>query len=77
MSAKALSEKVASLAVDALVDHQLVKREDFELAKKVVSEEIHVRLCLNDYPALPENTGNRKSKDARLGHSVSLSKKFR
>jgi len=36
--------------IDSLVDHELIKSEDLEKAVAVVSEEINVRLCLNDYP---------------------------
>jgi hypothetical protein len=43
-------ESVAALAVDALLDAGLVRREEFEAAKAVVAEEIFVRLCCNDYP---------------------------
>ena len=41
---------VAALAVDALLDAGLVSREHFEAANAIVAEEIHVRLCCNDYP---------------------------
>ena len=54
MSAKEWSDKVAGLAVDALLMRGLLRREDFELATRIVSEEIVVRLCLEDYPP----TGN-------------------
>jgi hypothetical protein len=43
-------EKVAALGVDALVDCELVRKEDFERAKEIVAGEILVRLCLRDYP---------------------------
>jgi hypothetical protein len=49
-SAKQWSEKIAALAVDALLDAGLVRRDDFDAAMRVVAEEIFVRLCLKDYP---------------------------
>jgi hypothetical protein len=45
------SEHVAALGVDTLVDHGLIRKEDFEKATAIVAEEINVRLCLNDYPS--------------------------
>ena len=50
MDIKSWSEDVAALAVDALLDAGLVRKEDFGLAVKVVTEEILVRLQLGDYP---------------------------
>ena len=44
------SEVVAALAADILLDRQLIKKEDIGEATAVIAEEIHVRLCLNDYP---------------------------
>jgi len=44
------SEKVAGLGVDMLVDHGLIKKEDFERATSIVAEEIRVRLVIGDYP---------------------------
>ena len=38
------------MAVDALLDAGLVRREDFDRAVGVVAEEIFVRLVLGDYP---------------------------
>jgi len=45
------SEHVAALGVDALVDHGLIQKEDFEKAAAIVALEINVRLCANDYPS--------------------------
>jgi len=45
-------EKVAGLGVDALVDCELVRREDFDQAKAVVAEEILVRFSMGDYPPI-------------------------
>ncbi len=50
MSINEWSDSVAGLAVDALVDHGLIQRADFDRAAKIVSKEIVVRLCLRDYP---------------------------
>ena len=46
----AWSEKVAELGVDMLVDHGLIKKEDFQRATSIVAEEIRVRLAIGDYP---------------------------
>ena len=50
MDIKSWSEGVAELAVDALLDAGLVRREDFDRAVSIVAEEILVRLALGDYP---------------------------
>ena len=42
--------RVAVFGVDMLVDYGLISKDDFEKATAIVAEEIHVRLCLNDYP---------------------------
>jgi hypothetical protein len=42
--------KVAELAVDMLVRNELIDSSKFLRAVELVSEEIFVRLCLNDYP---------------------------
>ncbi len=47
---KRWSEQIAGLAVDALVDAGLVRRDQFDSATAIVAEEILVRLCCNDYP---------------------------
>lgn len=47
---KIWSDHIASFVVDALVDCEFVKTEDFEKAAAVAAEEILVRLLLNDYP---------------------------
>jgi hypothetical protein len=47
---KAWSDHVASLAADALVDARLIDRANFEDARRVIAEEIFVRLCLRDFP---------------------------
>ncbi len=44
------SERVASVAVDALLRPAIISREDFAKAVEIVTEEVNVRLCLGDYP---------------------------
>jgi hypothetical protein len=56
MSSKYWSNRVAGLAVDALTTAQIIKKEDFERAVDIVSEEIYVRLCLGDAP--PPESGD-------------------
>ncbi len=58
MSAKTWSDKVGALAVDALVTAKLVKKEEFERAVAIVSEEIYVRLCLRDMPPSTETSND-------------------
>jgi len=41
---------VAGLGVDELVRAGLIATGEFERARKIVAEEIFVRLCLNDLP---------------------------
>jgi hypothetical protein len=50
MTAKEWSVSVAGLAVDALLDHGLIKKADFERAAEIAAEEIHIRLTMGDYP---------------------------
>jgi len=45
------SKHVAGLVVDSLIDHGLVRKEDFDQAVAVAAEEINVRLCMDDYPS--------------------------
>jgi hypothetical protein len=51
---RAWSDHVAAHGVDVLVDAGLVARADFERARIIVAEELFVRLCLHDYPPVPE-----------------------
>jgi len=44
------SKKVAALAVDALIDAELVKRAQFDEALELVAYEIEIRLCMGDKP---------------------------
>jgi hypothetical protein len=43
-------EKVASLGVDMLLENNLVKRDDFDLAVTLVAEEIRIRILIGDRP---------------------------
>ena len=58
---KAWSDHVAALAADALVEAQLVRRDDFDKAAAVIAEEVFVRLCLHDFP--PAGESERPSSD--------------
>jgi hypothetical protein len=44
------SEKLAALAVDALLDANIVARSDFEEATQIAATEIYVRFFANDWP---------------------------
>ena len=50
MNTTAWSRAVAALAVDELVDHGLVKLEDFDSAVDIAANEIQIRLAMGDYP---------------------------
>jgi hypothetical protein len=52
--AKAWSDRVAALAVDALLTGKVLRKEDFDRAVAIVSEEILVRLTMGDYPPTDE-----------------------
>jgi hypothetical protein len=46
---KISSEGLAALIVDALIDAGFVRKEDFESAVRVTTEEINARKALQDY----------------------------
>jgi len=46
------SDNVAALAVDALIDADLLKAESRDAATAIVAEEVLVRLSLRDYPPI-------------------------
>jgi hypothetical protein len=48
-------DKVARLGVDALVDAESVAKGKFERASGIIAEELFVRLCIVDYPPVPES----------------------
>jgi hypothetical protein len=50
MNEKTWSDRMAALAVDALLTAKVVRKEDLERAIEIVSEEISVRLSLGDVP---------------------------
>lgn len=43
-------ESIAMLIIDALVDEAIIKKEDFDKAAAIASEEILIRLNLEDFP---------------------------
>ena len=47
---KTWTERIAGLAVDALLTAKVLKDEDFERAVSIVEEEIRVRLAIGDWP---------------------------
>ena len=49
-SVKAWSDQIAFLAAEALVESQLVSRDNFDTAAAVIAEEVYARLCLCDFP---------------------------
>ncbi len=55
------SRAVAELAVDALVDHGLLKREDFDAAVDIAADEIQIRLAIGDYPLASESDRDPKA----------------
>jgi hypothetical protein len=54
MNTDSWSRTVAALALDALVDHGLLKREDFDAALEIAAEEIRIRLVMGDYPPVDD-----------------------
>ena len=47
---KTWTERIAGLAVDALLTAKVLKGEDFERAVSIVEEEVRVRLVMGDWP---------------------------
>ncbi len=58
MKNESWSRQVAAMSVDALVDHGLIRCEDFEAAVEIAAEEIQIRLALGDYPPLDEQSAS-------------------
>ena len=54
MTIEAWSKKVATLAIDELVEAGIVRREDFDNAVAITAEEIQVRLAMEDYPPIQD-----------------------
>ena len=50
MNVKNWSDRMAGMAVDALLTAKIVQSDDFERAVEIVSEELSVRLSLGDNP---------------------------
>ncbi len=50
----------SELGADALVFAGLISKEDFERASAIISEELFARLCVNDYPPMPESLDGKK-----------------
>ena len=48
-------DKVAVLGVDVLVNAGLVAKGEVNRASHIIAEELFVRLCLHDYPPIPES----------------------
>jgi hypothetical protein len=53
------SDRIAGLAVDALLTAKVLRKEDLSRAIEIVSEEISVRLALGDLPSV-QNVVRRK-----------------
>jgi len=49
--------RVASLGVDELLKATLIPKSEFDRAKKIIAEEIFVRLCLDDLPPAGQAAG--------------------
>jgi hypothetical protein len=49
------SGRVAALVIDALMDHKIVAKADFDRATKIAAEEIFVRLVIRDRPDRESN----------------------
>ena len=47
---QAWCDNIAVLSADALVDGGVIRKDDLERAAEIISEEIWVRLLVNDYP---------------------------
>jgi hypothetical protein len=43
------SEQLAGLIVDALIDAELIAKDQFKRAVEIAAEEIEVRKCAGDY----------------------------
>ena len=59
-------DKVSVLSVDVLLNVELVSKGDFERATGIVAEELFVRLCLHDYPPVPESLGKASNAEPKV-----------
>ncbi|WP_299411573.1 hypothetical protein [Acaryochloris sp. IP29b_bin.148] len=50
MNDKDWSDMIGGLTADALLDANIIQKDQFEDACEVIAEEVFVRLCLNDRP---------------------------
>lgn len=55
-SLQAWCDSIARLVADALVDGGMVQHSDFKQAAEIISEEIWIRLLINDYPPIEPNS---------------------
>jgi hypothetical protein len=54
MENESWGRKVAELVLDAVVDYDLLRREDFDVAVEIAAEEIQIRLAMADYPPIDD-----------------------
>jgi hypothetical protein len=47
-------DHVSWLGADALLDAKVISENDLSPAAEIISEELFARLCLYDYPPIPE-----------------------
>ena len=52
---QAWCDKIAGLAVDGLHTAGKVSADSFDECVAIVKQEVYVRLCLYDYPPLPDS----------------------
>ena len=55
MDIRTWSDDIAILIADALVDSGHISKENLSAVANIVSEELYVRLTVNDYPPPPNN----------------------
>jgi hypothetical protein len=60
-TAKAWSEAIAALVVDALRYAKIVQKDDNDRAIEIAADEIYARLCVRDYP--PHMDGDPSAND--------------
>jgi hypothetical protein len=56
MNEKTWSDRMAGLAVDALLTAKIIQKSDFDWAVEIVSEELSVRLSLGDNPPVEQQS---------------------
>jgi len=60
-TAKAWSDAIAALVVDALRYAKIVQKDDNDRAIEIAAAEIYARLCVHDYP--PHMDGDPSAND--------------